>query len=170
MTTQRSTARRTKPATSCWELVEKARNVHEIRFAPCGGGSERWVLVVADQHWDNPKCDRERLERHYREAVEKDAPIISVGDLFCAMQGRYDKRADKSSVRPEHQEGNYLDQLVNTAAEWHKPYQRHVTVLGKGNHETSIYKHMETDLLDRLAERIRHQGLARSRRFFARRR
>lgn len=58
----------------------------------------------------------------------------------------------------EHCKGDYLDSLVNTAAEYLEPYKSILTVRGLGNHETSIYKRHETDLCDRLAEKLRAAG------------
>ena len=40
------------------------------------------------------------------------------GDVLCLMQGRYDPRGSKASVRPEHQVDNYLDAVISTAAEF----------------------------------------------------
>ena len=73
-------------------------------------GWELWILLTSDWHWDNPKCDRKTLKRHLDQAKERNAKIIITGDLFCAMQGKYDKRSNKSSLRPEHQTDNYLQQ------------------------------------------------------------
>jgi hypothetical protein len=115
---------------------------------------EQWILLRSDAHWDNPKCNRKLELKHLRQAVERRAGIIDAGDLFCAMQGKYDNRSDKSSVRPEHQNGRYLDSLVETAAEYYAPFAHNFIVLGKGNHETAIIKRHETDLTVRLAERL----------------
>jgi hypothetical protein len=47
---------------------------------------------------------------------------------------------------------------VNTAHEYLKPYAKILTVRGNGNHESSINKNHETDLNERLAERLRATG------------
>ena len=141
-----------------WKFIEKSGHVHELQFNGIKKGWEQWILLLADEHWDNPKCNRDLLKKHYDQAVERDALILSFGDLFCAMQGKFDKRSSKDDVRPEHQEGNYLDRLVETAAEWYAPYADRLLLIGQGNHEISILKHHETNLLDRLAERLRAGG------------
>lgn len=115
---------------------------------------EQAFLLQADHHWDNPKCRRNLLEKHLDQAVEKEAGVIIGGDLFCAMQGKYDKRSNKDDVRPEHQNGRYLDSLVETAAEWFQPYANNLITVGKGNHETAILKNHETDLSERFTERL----------------
>jgi hypothetical protein len=121
-------------------------------------GDEQWVFLKSDDHWDNPKCKRKLLKKHLDKAVERQAPIIGGGDLFCAMQGKYDKRSAKSDLRTEHQNGRYLDSLVDTAAEWYAPYAKNMVCEGHGNHETAIQKNHETDLTDRLCSSLRSNG------------
>lgn len=142
-----------------WSVVEKARNVHEFRLdGTLKSGKEAWVLWMADEHWDNPKCNLELLKAHHNEAAARGAIIAKVGDTFCAMQGQWDKRADKSSIRPEHQHGDYLDRLVKTAADWYSPWKANIGLIGMGNHETAIYRHHETCLIERLCERLQERG------------
>ena len=75
-------------------------------------------LLLSDLHWDNPLCDRALLKKHLEQAKAAEAPILVFGDLFCAMQGKYDPRSSKASLRPEHQVPNYLDALVDTAVDF----------------------------------------------------
>jgi predicted phosphodiesterase len=134
-------------------ITEVNRNVHHIKVS-CDKQKEHWFLLSSDHHWDNPDCDREMMKRHLEEAKEKQASVLFIGDFFCAMQGKYDKRSDKSKVRPEHQTAKYLDSLVETAAEWLMPYREQIAVIGQGNHETAILKNHETNLIERLVERL----------------
>jgi hypothetical protein len=143
-----------------WRVVEHSRNVHSIRFDEIAKGWEQFVLLQSDEHWDNPHCDSALYRKHLDEAKARNAPVIKYGDLFCAMQGKYDKRACKDSIRPEHQHGNYLDALVRTAAEFHAPYADILTVTGPGNHETSILKHCETNLTERFVEAVKARSQA----------
>lgn len=142
-----------------WHCKKISRNVNEITFELGRNREwEQWVLLRSDVHHDNPKCNQELERQHLEEAMLYDAPIIDNGDLFCAMQGRWDKRADKNALREEHRGSNYFDLLVNTAAEFYKPYGKNFAVLGRGNHETAITKAHETDLTDRLAHKMRNDG------------
>lgn len=118
---------------------------------------EAWILLRSDAHHDNPDCNQELEKKHLDEAIKYGAGIIDCGDLFCAMQGKYDKRSDKSKVRPEHQGGDYLDRLVATAADFYAPYAQNFIAIGTGNHETAILKRHETNLTERLAERLREK-------------
>ena len=149
----------TKKQPCKWTVVEKARNVHELRLLkPLKNGEEAWVLWMSDEHWDHPKCKLDLLKEHHNEAAERGAAIIKAGDTFCAMQGKGDPRGDKESVRAEHWGGNYLDLLVKTAADWYAPWKENIKVIGLGNHETSVYKHHETCLIERLCQSLRDKG------------
>lgn len=116
------------------------------------------MLQVSDLHWDNKHCDRAALKRDLDEAAEEGAPIVLVGDTFCAMQGKWDKRKDENQLRVEHRGGNYFDKLVDTAAEWFAPYANHIALITYGNHETSILQHHNTDLLQRFHHELTHAG------------
>jgi hypothetical protein len=141
-----------------WELQELARNIHRIRIRLPRVGDEQWVLLQSDVHWDNPHCDQDLWRTHLDEALQRDAPVLDNGDFFCAMQGKWDPRARKPDLRPEHQRADYLDALVETAANALKPYNKILTIRGQGNHETAIEKRHETNLTDRLVERLRVGG------------
>jgi hypothetical protein len=142
-----------------WKVVEKSRNVHEFRLTETlKQGSEAWLLWMSDEHWDHKKCRLDILASHHNEAAERGALIVKVGDTFCAMQGKGDPRGDKGSLREEHWGGNYLDRLVKTAADWYEPWKANIGIIGLGNHETSVYKHHETCLIDRLCQSLRDKG------------
>lgn len=144
-----------RPRVLPFTVIEKSRNVHVIETEIASVvGWEQWVLLRSDAHHDNAYCDQDLERRHLADAVKRDAAIIDIGDLFCAMQGKWDKRSDTKQCRPEHREGRYLDALVSTAAEFYEPFAANFAVMGLGNHETSILKHHETHLTERLVERL----------------
>lgn len=138
-----------------WKIDEVQRNVHVLRFPRA---KEWWMLLLSDVHWDNIHCDRALIKRHLDQAKDRKAVVTCAGDFFCAMQGRWDKRASKSDLRPELQTENYLDALVDQAAEWLLPYKDILGVWGDGNHETGIVKRHETNIADRLCDRMRSMG------------
>ena len=142
-----------------WKVVEKHRNIHEFRLLESlKSGREAWLLWMSDEHWDHPKCNQYILKLHHNEAADRGALIVKVGDTFCAMQGKGDPRGDKESVREEHWGGNYLDRLVSTASDWYAPWKDNIALIGLGNHETSVYKHHETCLVERLVQSLRDKG------------
>jgi hypothetical protein len=132
-------------------LTKHSRNIHDIT---CQSGQE--FLLISDLHWDNPHCDRGLLKNHLDEAVKRNAAIILNGDTYCCMGGRYDRRADKSLIRPEHNTERYFDAIVDTSVEWFAPYAKNILLIGYGNHETAIIKHGETDLLQRFASTLNY--------------
>ena len=79
-------------------------------------------LLSFDRHWDNPKSNQDLQAEHLDEVKRLKTFCLDGGDLFCAMQGKYDRRSNKSDIRPEHQNGEYLDSLVNSASDFFEPY------------------------------------------------
>ena len=119
---------------------------------------ETKVLLISDLHWDNPKCDRDLLKKHLDQAVKGNHDILINGDLFCLMQGAYDPRKSKSDIRPEHNHANYFDAIINTAVDWFEPYAQHIKLIGYGNHETSILKRQETDIIERFVTLLNYKS------------
>ena len=109
------------------------------------------IFISPDHHWDNPKCERDLLKLHMDEAVSKGAAILMPGDTFCFMQGKYDPRRNKADIRPEHNKSNYIDAVISDAANFYTPYKNNIVAIGRGNHESSILKSLETDVLERFA-------------------
>lgn len=138
-----------------WKVTEISRQVHRITFSGIRAGWEQWVLLQSDEHWDNAECDRALLTRHHKEALQKNAPIFKFGDVFCAMQGKWDKRADENQLRPEHRGNKYLDSLVSTASDYYSPFASNIALVTPGNHEGSILGKHQTDLTERLVERLK---------------
>lgn len=116
------------------------------------------ILFTADRHWDNPKSDWKMQKKHLDWAVEREALIVDVGDLFCAMQGKGDPRASKGDIRPEHMTAKYLNALSDTSAQFFKPYAKNFVALFQGNHETAVIKNREYDLTERLAHDLQREG------------
>jgi hypothetical protein len=137
-----------------FDLFRSDESVLTVKHAVASPEWEQWYLVIADAHWDNPHCVRTRLQRDMDLAVARRAGILHVGDWFCAMQGKADPRHVKESVRPEHQGGNYFDLLVDTAADWLRPYIPYIVMMSEGNHEWAIRKRWETDLHQRLCKAL----------------
>lgn len=117
-------------------------------------------MLSADHHHDNIDCDRKLLRQHLELAKQRKALIFVFGDLFCAMQGKYDPRASMDSIRPEDVADNYLDKIVQHAAEFYAPFSKQFCVIGMGNHESNIIKRHHTSLISNLVHRLNsdHRG------------
>ena len=134
--------------------IKHGSNIHEIKFTT----NKAEVALLSDLHWDNPKCDRALLKKHLDYCLANKIPIHINGDMFCLMQGRGDRRGNKSDILPEHNNARYLDSVIETAVEWFSPYKDVLTVIGYGNHETSIIKHQETDVLRRFVDIFNYEN------------
>ena len=130
------------------KVIQHGRNIHEI-ILPKGSNK---IAMLSDLHLDNPKCKQDVLLRDLDYCKENNIPIMLNGDTFCLMQGKWDPRGNKSDIRPEHNSINYLDSIIQTAVEFFSPYAHLLTVVGYGNHETSILKRHETDVLQRFVD------------------
>lgn len=135
-------------------LEQITRTSHIYRVKSTRNKITQWVFFAPDIHWDNPKCKRDLLKKHMDEAVSLGARIVLPGDTFCLMQGAYDPRKSKSDIRPEHNVNHYLDAVIEDAAKWFAPYQDHIDIVGLGNHETSILKRQETDVIARFVQAL----------------
>lgn len=134
-------------------MEQHSRNVAIVTI-PFRKTLDQKFLLTADRHWDNTLSNWELQQKHLQEAVAHRAGIFDFGDLFCAMQGKFDKRSDKDALRSIHCHGEYLDSLVATAADFFECAAKRIIMLGMGNHETAILKRHETNLTSRLADEL----------------
>ena len=141
-----------------WQVSQTSPGCYRVELRAIGPQWRQSFLLSSDRHHDNAHADHKLEAIHLEQARERSAGVLDIGDLHCAMQGKYDRRSDLSQCRPEHQQGRYLDSLVDTAADFYEPWSDLFVVMSPGNHEKSILKHHETDLTDRLAERFRAMG------------
>lgn len=135
-------------------LKKHAKNIHELQLE----GNLVKIAMLSDIHWDNPKSDWKLLKRDLDYCLEHNIPVMLNGDTFCLMQGKGDRRGNKSDIRPEHNNSKYLDSIVETAVEWFTPYAHILTVVGYGNHETAIIKYQETDILQRFVDLLNYKA------------
>lgn len=118
-------------------------------------GDERWVLLMSDEHVDNAHSDLDLIRKHHELAKERGAAVCKFGDTFCAMQGKWDKRADQNQLRDELRGNHYLDRLKDFAESVYAPYAPQIAVISPGNHETSISQRHQTSLTECLVDRMR---------------
>ena len=131
-----------------------SRNVLTVRFNCVAAGWEQWILLSADRHHDSIYCDRKLELTHLKQAKERGALIADFGDLFCAMQGKYDPRSSMDDIRPEDVGQDYLDRIVKHAADDYAPFAENFLVIGKGNHESNVRKRHGHDLISSLVHRL----------------
>lgn len=142
------------------DIIKKG-DIHEVSFDYRSQKDwGQWVLLMSDEHYDSPNCDRKLLKRHHEEAKAKNAPIFKFGDIFDCMGGKYDPRTHKGDIRPEHVRKDYFDAITQDAIGFYKDY--HVAFVSDGNHEENVLNRHETDLVGNLS-----RGLACARGYYS---
>jgi len=119
-------------------------------------GWEQLFLLCSDVHFDNPDCDRKLFKKHLDKAVQEGAGILINGDFFCLMEGRSDPRSAKK-IRKEHLGANWLDNIIEDAADFLAPYAANLIMIGVGNHESAILKRSETNVIERLCALLKYK-------------
>lgn len=140
------------------DIEQTSGAVTTIRFNVPDTNWEQWILLRSDAHHDSVHCDRETELEHLKKAKERNAIIFDNGDLFDAMQGKFDPRRNMDDVRPEDAGIDYYDRIVQHAYEAYKPYADQFAVIGKGNHETSVLKNTNHCITTSLVDKLRASG------------
>lgn len=111
------------------------------------------LLLISDVHFDSVKCDRQLLHKHLKKAEQQGAFVFINGDWFDLMQGRYDPRGSKDAIRPEYKRSQYLDCVIQDSTDYLSSFQLQYFI-AQGNHETNVLKRQETNVTERLVERL----------------
>jgi hypothetical protein len=117
-------------------------------------------VLISDAHLDSKASDLKLFESDMARANEHGSVVLINGDLFDAMQGRYDPRRKPEDLKKDFRVSSYYDALVL----WHsKTLQKYknipALIIGKGNHETAVLKNSGTDLTERLVHDLRNNGV-----------
>ena len=129
-------------------------DVLTIRHTGMTVGWEQRYLLISDVHFDSPHCDRRLLSKHLEQAKDSGAGILCIGDWFDAMQGKNDKRGSKGDLKPEDKENAYFNALLNNSSTYLQDYADQLVMVSDGNHDTSIVKHNEIDILELMCDRL----------------
>ena len=125
------------------------------------------IYLMSDIHYDSIKCDRELFHEHLDECINDGSGLLINGDFFDVMQGRNDRRGSSKAIRKEYYEEmseygmEYYDVVPRISAKELAPKFKKLPfiVIGYGNHETSISKHQETDILANFVYELRKEGV-----------
>jgi len=124
--------------------------VTTVRIDYSGGNNEHTLFLASDLHVDAVTCARDVLLADMQDAVNKNAMIFLFGDIFDAMQGRFDPRRSMEELRPEYRRSDYYDFVVKDVARVLSPFAKNIVLISDGNHETSTLKNAGISLTDRL--------------------
>lgn len=117
-------------------------------------GQDFLFFASSDLHIDSVYCNRELLLADLQEMVRRRAMGLFFGDIFDAMQGRFDPRRSMAELRPEYRREDYYDFVIRDVGEVLSPYGKNIAMMSDGNHELSVLKNANTNLADRLVERL----------------
>ena len=131
-----------------YAVEAKDSNVHFFKFK-VKSKTTIHTLFCSDIHLDSIHCKREILRRHFDEVKDSDGLIFIFGDLFDVMASFGDKRLQREAVDPMFiQHGRtYLDLVREYAIEFLETYKRNLAFISPGNHEKTIEKYHNTDML-----------------------
>lgn len=111
------------------------------------------LRLLSDLHIDSKYTDTKKVKKLLDDAYNAGSLICIFGDLLDVMGGKYDKRTLKGDIKAEHNEDNYLNRVIEDAAELLAPYVDNLFI-SAGNHEKEIDKRFELYLLEMLSDRI----------------
>lgn len=120
-----------------WEIQQHPHV--PIAIGTTAPGKPASLLFLGDLHLDNARSDRQAVRALLDEAVDREALIVLLGDVFDVMQGYGDRRASLSALKREYAEaGSYLGAVLDDVTDFMLPYARNIWVILQGNHESSV--------------------------------
>jgi hypothetical protein len=135
-------------------LTQTDRSVFTMRVPMLSPGEEFRVLMMADMHHDHADARHDVEANLLEQARAHKAPVCLIGDTFCCMQGKWDPRQNRNGLRPELAVPDYLDAVVRYNGDFLADYTDVIRLISRGNHETSVLKRHEVDLVSRLVGHV----------------
>lgn len=130
-------------------IEELSENVHLFEFRSVKATDVVSTLLCSDIHLDSIGCKRNILKKHFDEIKDANGLIFIFGDLLDVMGSYGDKRLQREELDPLFiQQGRtYLDLVAEFTIEFLKPYARNIALISYGNHEKTITKFHNHDIL-----------------------
>jgi predicted phosphodiesterase len=132
------------------KIVEAlSENVHLFEFDRVRSGDVVPTLFCSDIHLDSIGCKRDILKKHFDEIKHANGLIFIFGDLLDVMGSYGDRRLQREDIDPQFiQHGRtYLDLVAEYTIEFLKPYAQNIALISYGNHEKTINKFHNHDIL-----------------------
>jgi len=124
-------------------------NVHLFEYTDCRSNDVVPTLFCSDIHLDSIGCKRDILKKHFDEVKHANGLIFIFGDLLDVMGSYGDRRLQREDIDPQFiQHGRtYLDLVAEYTIEFLKPYAQNIALISYGNHEKTINKFHNHDIL-----------------------
>lgn len=130
----------------------------EFEYGKSYKNFEQWFLITSDRHFDAIGRTNKLEIDDLKLARDRNAYIIDCGDLFDVMQVTNDKRGSKSQLKGKYAADDYLDRVINDAIDYYSPYADLWAVQFTGNHEYSIERYHNTNLINRFCAGMKQLG------------
>ena len=125
-------------------IVEQlSENVHLFEFNSARSGDIVPTLFCSDIHLDSIGCKRNILKKHFDEIKKANGLIFIFGDLLDVM-GSYGDDIDPIFIQHGR---TYLDLVAEFTIDFLKPYAQNIALISYGNHEKTINKFHNHDIL-----------------------
>jgi len=115
---------------------------------------EQWFFLTSDWHLDSEYFKKNVFLDHMETVAKRNAMVIAAGDIFDGMQGRQDPRRNNKALRDYIKTDAYFDEILAANVKTLAPFAKYLTMIGYGNHDTSIIKNNGTDMIIRLVDRL----------------
>ena len=104
------------------------------------------IVWISDLHFDSKYSVWDKVKKYLIDNPK--TYIVIGGDSIDVMQFVNDKRGSKSDVLPKYNETDYANRVINTVKkEIVEPFKDRIISWNRGNHDNSIIKHHNIDLL-----------------------
>lgn len=129
-----------------------SENVHLFEYSGVRSTDIVPTLFCSDIHLDSIGCKRDILKQHFDEIKNANGLIFIFGDLLDVMGSYGDRRLQREDIDPQFiQHGRtYLDLVCEYAIEFLRPYAQNIALISYGNHEKTINKFHDHDILRRI--------------------
>lgn len=109
---------------------------------------EFYYLLCSDIHFGSKGQDLKSLSRDFDKARSLNAKIFINGDLFDMILHQDRKRYTVSSDK--YNSDNNINLAINEAYDFLLPYADLIEMIGSGNHETSVQKYHNIDVIQQV--------------------
>lgn len=143
-----------------WTVRHHGINLHEVSVSVSGARAGQRMfsaLCLSDLHLDSKGSRRDIIKRLLDEAREQNSPVLMNGDVLDIMQSRNDPRRHSGDKLAKFEVPNYIDAVIDDAADFLEPYADLLVMTGWGNHESAQLKQLGTDTMERLCHELRNR-------------
>ena len=124
------------------ELIRRSSEILEAKF----NQEEFDIVWISDLHFDSKYSEWNKVKKYLVE--NPNTYIVIGGDSLDVMQFVNDKRGTKGDTKKEYNHTDYANRIINIVRqEVIEPFKHRIISWNRGNHDNSIIKYHNIDLL-----------------------